>query len=253
MTQDHEPGNIDALRGRADFERQFATEAACRRYLVAVRWPDGFVCPNPGCGGRRTWRSTRGLYGCAACGRQTSPTAGTVLAGTRQTVRAWFETLWLFAGDDGVSAETLRVALGLGSYETAWAWLHKLRRAIAEGEPAHLTGTVELALIQLWNVEGGGRRGSRRVPTIALAVEARGAETGSIRLARLPDPRAVALGRFLVDAVTPGSTLRTKVKPGAWLADLGLAIEPVARAKREEPMDSAVPRMRTSKSSFTCS
>lgn len=235
MTQGREPARYnDAPIDRADAERHFATEDACRGYLVGLRWPDGFVCPDRACDGRRAWRSARGLYRCAACGRQTSPTAGTALADTRHTAHEWFEMLWLFAGKDGVSAETLRVALGLGSYESAWAWLHKVRRAIAEREPARLVGTIELAAIPLWNVEGGGRRGSGRPPMAALAVEARDTDTGQIRLARLPPSRAVALERFLADAVTPGSMLRTNLKLGAWVAELGLTLEPEAgRAKRE--------------------
>ena len=28
-----------------EFQLQFATEEACRAYLAASRWPDGFVCP----------------------------------------------------------------------------------------------------------------------------------------------------------------------------------------------------------------
>ena len=29
-------------------------QAACAQYLIATRWPDGFVCP--GCGGGKAWR-----------------------------------------------------------------------------------------------------------------------------------------------------------------------------------------------------
>jgi transposase len=90
-----------------------------------VRWPDGFVCPDEACGGRRSWVTARGLDRCAACGRQTSLTAGTIFAGTRKPLRAWFEVLWRIAGEDGVSAEAVRTALSLGSYQTAWAWLHE--------------------------------------------------------------------------------------------------------------------------------
>lgn len=222
----------DAPPAQAEVERHFATEAACRGYLVGLRWPHGFMCPNPSCGGRRSWQSARGLYRCVTCGRQTSPTAGTALAGTRLSVREWFEMLWLVAGNDGVNAETLRVALGLGSYETAWASLHKVRRAIAERPPARLAGVVKLAVYPLWNVEGGGRR-LHDASTIALAAEVRGAETGAIRVGHVADAQPVALERFLTAAVTPGSTLRTNLKLGPWLADLGLSVEPVARTQHE--------------------
>jgi Transposase zinc-ribbon domain len=106
---------IDVPRTQLEFETLFGSEAACRAYLERVRWPDGFVCPDQGCGGQHAWLTARGLHRCAACGRQTSATAGTIFAGTRKPLRAWFEVLWRIAGRDGVNAETLRTALGLGS------------------------------------------------------------------------------------------------------------------------------------------
>jgi len=106
---------IDAPDTSVEFETMFGTEAACRAYLERMRWPDGFACPNPACGGRRAWLTARGLHRCAACGRQTSATAGTVFAGTRKPLRDWFEVLWSVASEDGVSAEAVRIALGLGS------------------------------------------------------------------------------------------------------------------------------------------
>src|ERR1035437_7345256 len=135
---------IEVPGTRLEFENQFGSETACRAYLERVRWPDGFVCPDDACGGRRSWVTARGLYRCAACGRQISVTAGTIFAGTRKPLRAWFEVLWLMTGKDGVSAEALQTALGLGSYQTAWVWLHKVRRAMALVAPECLTGIVEL-------------------------------------------------------------------------------------------------------------
>ena len=63
--------NIDVPGTHLEFEHKFESEASCRAYLERVRWPDGFVCPNPACGGRRAWLTARGLHRCAACGRQT--------------------------------------------------------------------------------------------------------------------------------------------------------------------------------------
>src|SRR5438128_1265562 len=93
-------GGRDYPRGRAEFEAWFAAEAACRRYLAAVRWRAGFVCP--ACGAGRAWPTARGTARCAACGQQSSPTAGTTFAGTRKPLRAWFEALWALTDADGV-------------------------------------------------------------------------------------------------------------------------------------------------------
>src|SRR5262245_37305057 len=102
---------------------------ACTHYLQRLPCPDGFICPR--CASRQGWRSKRGLWVCGGCQRQTSVTAGTVFADTHSLLRTWFATAWYVTGQkQGVSALGLQAVLGLGSYETAWSWLHKLRRAM---------------------------------------------------------------------------------------------------------------------------
>ena len=218
---------IDVPRTNLELDQRFDSEAACRRYLERARWPDGFVCPNPACVGRSAWLTARGLHRCAACGRQTSATAGTIFAGTRKPLRAWFEVLWRIADEDGVSAETLRTALGLGSYQTAWAWLHKIRRALATVALESLTGIVELGVIDLLSVEGSARRMATRRTLVALALEVDDPKTGRVRLARLPDSGRVAIERFVADAVAPGAKIRTTSKIRPTLAALGYQLDPV--------------------------
>ena len=112
------------------FQRQFPDEAACAAWLVAARWPEGFVCP--GCGGRRAWAlATKAwTFECAGCGRQTSVTAGTVLHGSKLPLTVWFWAAYLMAThSNGISALQLQRQLGLGSYKSAWLLCAKLRRA----------------------------------------------------------------------------------------------------------------------------
>jgi hypothetical protein len=203
---------IEVPGTRLEFENQFGSETACRAYLERVRWPDGFVCPDDACGGRRSWLTARGLRRCAACGRQTSLTAGTIFAGARKPLRDWFEVLWLMTGKDGVSAEALRTALGLGSYQTAWVWLHKVRRVMATVAPERLTGIVELGVFDLPSVESSARRKSPHPTLVAMALEASDLDTGRVRLARLETRGSVAIERFVAQAVAPGAKLRTALK-----------------------------------------
>ncbi|MCD4652899.1 hypothetical protein K8T06_03085, partial [bacterium] len=43
----------------------------------------------------------------------------------------WFLAMWwVCTQKTGGSAKDLQKFLGLGSYQTAWSWLHKLRRAM---------------------------------------------------------------------------------------------------------------------------
>lgn len=128
------------------FRPGFAEDEACRRYLMACRWPDGFRCP--ACGGAGSYLlASRDLSQCRACRHQSSVTAGTVLDRTRLPLPLWFAAAYLVTTPTpGFSAlqRQLQRQLGLARYETAWAMLHKLRRAMVRPERDRLSGTVEL-------------------------------------------------------------------------------------------------------------
>ncbi len=103
-----------------EFQGRFATESACSEYLFARRWPEGFVCP--GCGDGRAWllKAKAFTYECAACGRQTSVTAGTIMHASKLPLTRWFWAAFLMAThSNGISALQLQSQLGLGSYRTA--------------------------------------------------------------------------------------------------------------------------------------
>src|SRR5215207_6854985 len=129
----------DYPRSVEEFEQRFSNERACRDYLYRLRWPEGFRCPR--CGRDKAWAVGSTWLECAACHHQTSVTAGTVFQDTRKPLRCWFRAMWYMTRQkNGASALGLKRVLGLGSYQTAWAWLHKLRRAMVRPgrEPARL-------------------------------------------------------------------------------------------------------------------
>ena len=191
------------------FEAQFATEEACREYLVALRWPDGFRCPN--CAHAKAWRTQRGLLHCALCGHQTSTTAGTIFQDTRKPLRLWFRAMWhVTSQKSGVSALGLQRVLGLGSYETAWVWLHKLRRAMVRPGRDRLSGTVEVDEVYIGGEKSGKRgRGALGKSLVVIAAEKDGGGTGRIRLCRVRDASAASLQLALSQVVAPGSLVET--------------------------------------------
>jgi predicted RNA-binding Zn-ribbon protein involved in translation (DUF1610 family) len=77
------------------FQRRFATESECAEYLFERRWPHGFVCP--GCGDGRAWllKTKAFTYECAACGRQTSVTAETIMHASKLPLTTWFWAAFL--------------------------------------------------------------------------------------------------------------------------------------------------------------
>lgn len=121
----------------------FASDEACVDFLDWLRWPDGFVCP--WCGGVADWSDRVGRHRCGDCHRHVTPTAGTVFHGTRTPLTVWFEAAWLLtASKQGLSALELQQVTGLGSYQTAWTMLHKLRTAMSGEGRDRLTGRVEV-------------------------------------------------------------------------------------------------------------
>lgn len=121
----------------------FHEEASCRRYLEQLRWPFGFACPT--CGALDPWRTKDGALLCRACRKVTSVTAGTIFHRSHLPLTTWFAAIWLVTADkNGVSALALQRELGLGSYETAWSMLHRLRRAMVVPGRERLSGLVEV-------------------------------------------------------------------------------------------------------------
>ncbi|MGH9053219.1 MAG: IS1595 family transposase [Acidimicrobiia bacterium] len=203
-------GGVDYPRNWHEFEAWFRDEGACRAYLEMLRWPDGFICPS--CGGQKGWRRSRGLFQCAACAHEASVTAGTIFAGTRTPLRTWFAAAWYATNQKhGVSALGLKRVLGFGSYQTAWAMLHKLRRAMVRPGRDRLSGDVEADETYVGGHEpGAGGRHAGKKAIVAIAVEVPEERAiGRVRMARIPDVSGPAITGFIEEAVEPGSVVMT--------------------------------------------
>lgn len=223
-------------RSLAEFERQFGTEQGCREYLLRLRWPEGFTCPR--CGGRRCWATRRGLLVCSACGYQVSALAGTILEGSHKPLSMWFRAMWyVTAQKTGASALSLQRILGLGSYRTAWAWLHKLRRAMVRPDRDRLWGRVEVDETYLGAKEEGrsGREAGKKA-LVVIAAQEDGAKVGRIRMRRVADASAQSLHPFVLDSIEPGSVVRTDGWPAyAGLAKRGYTHEAAPQGRLDVP------------------
>jgi len=196
-------------RSIKEFDEWFVTERDCIEYLAHIRWPDGFRCPM--CGEAKSCRTGRGTFKCNACQRQTSPTAGTIFQGTRKPLRMWFQAMWYVTNSKrGLSALELQRIMGLGSYQTAWSWLHKMRRAMVRPGMDKLTGVVEVDETYVGGTEHGviGRETEKK-SLVAIAAEVRGKAIGRIRMHRIPDISSESLVYFVKNVVDEGSVVRT--------------------------------------------
>ncbi len=219
-------------------------------YLLACRWPDGFRCPR--CDHRRAWPVARRrvVFECAACHRQTSVTAGTVLHKTHTPLHLWFWAAYLMStATPGISAIQLGRQLGIKRHETAWMMLHKLRRAMVNPEREPLTGEIEVDECFVGGPEAGLRGGRQhgRKALVVVAVEIQGAGSGRVRMAVIDDATACTLTGFVTAAIAAGSTVHTDGWGGYRpLSKLGYDHQPrsqrAAKALGEDP-DEILPRV----------
>lgn len=201
-----------------DLEQRFSDEEACRQYLFDLRWPEGFRCPH--CQGAQAWKMSRGLWLCGACRHQVSVTAGTIFQDTRYPLAVWFRAIWQVTSQkNGASALGVMRVLGLGSYKTAWAWLHKLRRAMVRPGRERLSGAVEADEVYLGGERPGPRgRGAAGKALVFIAAQADGAKIGRIRLARIANASGSVLSQAVVQCIEPGS----QVLSDGWSGYAGL-------------------------------
>jgi transposase-like protein len=126
-------------------------------------------------------------------------------------------TLWFWAAylmtthTPGLSALQLQRQLGIDSYETAWAILHKLRRAMVRPDRERLKEKVEVDEAYIGGLEAGLKGGRQLLEKalIVAAVEVRGKASGRVRLQVVPDASAPSLTGFVAANVERGATVLT--------------------------------------------
>ena len=194
-----------------EFMSWFRTDADCLDYLEWLRWPDGFVCPH--CSSPGGWRLGDGRFECASCSRRTSVTAGTIFDRTRTPLTVWFMACWMFATQkDGVSAQSLQRSLEIGSYQTAWAMLHRLRSVLIRPGREQLSGIVEVDETFIGGEEPGlrGGRAKGKKSLVAVAVELREPKGyGRCRMTIIPDASGASLQSMIADHIESGSQVIT--------------------------------------------
>jgi hypothetical protein len=153
---------------------------------------------------------------CRRCKFQSSVTAGTIFDKTRTELRIWFAGIWYVTNQkQGVNALGLQRVLGLGSYETAWTMLHRLRRAMVRLGREQLHGEVEvdetyLALGDRKSpISPKGRKSNTAQILVAVAVEIQPKGFGRIRLRSIERGDKDTLERFVSEAIAPGSLVHT--------------------------------------------
>lgn len=197
------PTTLNELEGR------FSTEEECREYLFRLRWEEGFRCPV--CGHSDSWKLKGGMFKCTSCMHKTSVIAGTIFEGTRKPLVLWFRAIWWITSQkNGASTLGLQRILGLGSYKTAWLWLHKLRRAMVRPGRDKISGTIQVDETYIGGERRGIRgRGAEGKTLVLIAAQEKGRITGRVRMKQIEDASAKSLELAIQEMVEPGSLVKT--------------------------------------------
>jgi len=202
---------VDYPRNWNEFMDWFSEEEKCYEYLEKIRWKNGFICPS--CNTKEEpYRTTRGRLTCKSCLHQTTVTAGTIFHRTRTPLRTWFSAIWYVTNQkQGTNALGLQRVLGFKCYQTAWAMLHKLRRAMIRPDRERLSGIVEVDESYLGGKETGvvGRWVEKKsIVAVAVELNEKGG-LGRVRLRQIMDVTADSLIPFVCEMVEPGSIVKT--------------------------------------------
>ena len=262
-----------------EFLDRFGTDAACRAYLFAQRWPTGFCCER--CKGQGCYaHKKRIIYECKSCKKQHSLLAGTMFEQTKTGLSKWFLAIFhVTTSKRGLSAAELQRRLGFGSDQTAWTWLHKIRRAMIAPGRTPLDGTVEADETFVGGPRPGtGGRGAAGKVLVACAVETRVRQVtirprekplqgiarkkaeqraerlsrkaeaavqrclGRCRLAVVPDASGSSLEAFLTATVAPAAVVTTDGWKGYYgLRRQGFVHTPITISKTSGPAHEFLP------------
>ena len=204
-------GGIDYPRTLQEFDDWFTTEEQCLEFIKQLRWSKGFICPE--CNHNIGWELSTGLIRCAKCRNDISVLHGTTFHKTRKPLRVWFQAMWYVTSQKfGGSALGLKRVLGLGSYQTAWSWLHKMRHAMVRPDRELLYGKVEIDETLIGSEHHGGKRGrgaeNKHIVVIAVEViDPKG--FGRIRMQQVDSSSAENLLPFITKYIEKGSEIRT--------------------------------------------
>jgi transposase-like protein len=196
-------------KNQIEFESMFSSEEKCLNYIMGLRFPDGYSCRK--CSHNEYWRNKRDVLICKKCRDELSLTAGTIFHRSKLPLVVIFRAIWwMVAQKNGVSAVGLQRIMGIGSYRTAWTWLHKFRRLMVFPGRDKLSGKVEVDETFVGGTKPGKRgRGSEGKALVGIAVELKDMGSGRIRLSLLPDASKKSLEKFIINNIETGSTIIT--------------------------------------------
>ncbi|RED65790.1 transposase [Cohnella lupini] len=209
-----------------EFCSRYDNEESCIQALFHSRWPDGFHCPR--CSHRHFYliRSRKlPLYECRDCRAQTSLIAGTIMEGSRTSLRLWFQAIFLHAMPHGISATRLSSTINV-TYKTSWLICHKIRQAMIHSNSQKLlSGIVRIN----WGIYGRPYnptifRHPQEQPLLVGVSMDNDQQITHLKIQKIPD------NQLIYDRITPHAGhlfIRQHVDPS--VTDLSIVIQKFSR------------------------
>ena len=190
----------------AQFQGKYGTEDQCEATLIAMRWPDGFVCPH--CQStRHSYSPARRHFQCSDCRVQTSVKAGTVFHKSTTPLTKWFLAVYLLTqSKNDVAALEMARQMGV-KWDTAWLIKQKLMEVMRKrNEHYKLEGDVQIDDAYLGGAKPGKRgRGAGNKAPFVIAVATRDGKPTYTQLRCVEGFTKTALKTYAEANLAPGT------------------------------------------------
>ena len=193
-----------------EFEKMFGTEEQCVDYIIKIKHPNGWKCSV--CKNDKYWIRRKYISICSKCHFESSILEDTIFELKKKPLMLYFRAIWnIVVQKNGTNALTIQSILGLGSYNSAWTWLHKIRRSMIRLESPKLSGTIEVDEGFLGGKTTGGKRGRGTTrPMIITGVELKEhGQLGRIKMIPINDASSNSLHPFVENNIEQGSKIIT--------------------------------------------
>ena len=222
-----------------DFQNRFPTEESCWSYLVQMRWPKGYHCPD--CPKAKIhFKPSTHTFQCYQCDRHTSVTSGTLFHKSHLPLRKWFWAIFLMAtSSKGISMRNLQKHLGIKTYRAVWLMGHKIRRAMMQREGLYkLRGNVAVDQMQIGYSSPEIRRKKRHDNRTRFLMAIQEGKKGNPRFVKFEELESFFkedLIRPIEKQIEKGSTLKSD-GDASYLAakEKGYEVDPVVFDKEPD-------------------
>lgn len=204
-----------------DFQKKFPDDDACFKYLVNLKWPNGFICPKCGhdkyCKGMKKHDRQ-----CTKCRISFSPTMDTLFHQVKfPLLKAFYIVYYVSTSKKGISSTELSRKLELRQ-KTCWLFRQKVQKAMQSSKRNPMKGKVDVDETYVGGQDDqaiGRNEGKKKI--VVVAVEKNGKGVSRMYAKVIPTASRENLSGFMKDHISKDADIRTD----KWSGYAGLSEE----------------------------